>query len=360
MPKPCASTSRSDGDRVTAPTVLVVGAGLLGASAGMALRNAGWQVHLRDRMPASVRLAEELGAGTGEPPAAEPDVVLLAVPPSVVVSAATSLREEFANATFTDVASAKSFLERQMQDIALADRFVGGHPMAGRERSGVKGARADLFAGRPWVICSTTHVDEDRVGKVRALATATGAHVVEMSAAEHDEAVAKVSHVPQLVASVLAAQLRDLDQAELELAGQGLRDTVRIAASDPELWTDIIAANEDAVRDSLQQVVTDLQTLLSDMDPTPVLAHGRAGHARIPGKHGSPAVAYAVVPVVIPDEPGALARLFASAGEAGINIEDVAIEHSPGQPVGLVELFVVPEKAEEMARALTIMGWSVH
>lgn len=264
------------------------------------------------------------------------------------------------NATFTDVASAKSFLEQQMQEVSLADRFVGGHPMAGRERSGAKGARADLFEGRPWVICATANVAEERVRKVRALAAATGAHVVAMSAAEHDEAVAKVSHVPQLVASVLAAQLRDLDQAELELAGQGLRDTVRIAASDPMLWTDIIAANQDAVRSSLQQVVTDLQVLLGDMNPALVLSQGREGHSRIPGKHGSPAIDYAVVPVVIPDEPGALARLFASAGEAGINIEDVAIEHSPGQPVGLVELFVVPEKAEEMARALTTMGWSVH
>ena len=343
-----------------APTVLVVGAGLLGASAGMALRNAGWQVHLRDRSAASVRLAEELGAGSGEAPAAEPNIVLLAVPPSAVVSAADGLRKEFANATFTDVASAKSFLQKQMHEIDLADRFVGGHPMAGRERSGARGARADLFAGRPWVLCPTSYVDQDRIGEVRSLATATGAHVVAMSAAEHDEAVAKVSHVPQLVASVLASQLRGLDQAELELAGQGLRDTVRIAASDPELWSDIISANQDAVRQSLEQVVTDLQTLLGDMDPGRVLAQGREGHARIPGKHGSPAVEYAVVPVVIPDEPGALARLFASAGEAGINIEDVAIEHSPGQPVGLVELFVVPEKAEKMARALTTMGWSVH
>ena len=181
-----------------------------------------------------------------------------------------------------------------------------------------------------------------------------------MTAAEHDEAVAKVSHVPQLVASVLAAQLRDLDQAELELAGQGLRDTVRIAASDPELWADIIARTRTLCGPACSRSSRSAGAARRHGPALQCSSQGREGHARIPGKHGAPAIEYAVVPVVIPDEPGALARLFASAGEAGINIEDVAIEHSPGQPVGLVELFVVPEKAEAMARALTTRGWSVH
>lgn len=91
-----------------------------------------------------------------------------------------------------------------------------------------------------------------------------------------------------------------------------------------------------------------------------ILAAGRAGRDRIPGKHGGRAVHYAVVPVVIPDEPGALARLFAAAGEAGVNIEDVAIEHSPGQPVGLVELSVAPDRADDLHRALRERGWLVH
>ncbi|MEO8330663.1 MAG: prephenate dehydrogenase dimerization domain-containing protein, partial [Candidatus Nanopelagicales bacterium] len=162
-------------------------------------------------------------------------------------------------------------------------------------------------------------------------------------------------------------------------------DTVRIAASDPDLWTEILAANATAVADVLDrfaaevhQVVGDLRGMIADSETDKsisregdfgeehlaglrtALERGRAGYRRIPGKHGAPAVAYTVIPVVIPDEPGALARLFGSAGEAGINIEDIAIEHSPGQPVGLVELSVAPAAAQPLTKALQALGWSVH
>ena len=91
-----------------------------------------------------------------------------------------------------------------------------------------------------------------------------------------------------------------------------------------------------------------------------MLVAGNRGRALLPGKHGAAAVEYAVVPVVIPDEPGALARLFVAAGEAGVNIEDVSIEHVPGQPVGLVELSVRPDQAVELTDALQRGGWRVH
>ncbi len=106
--------------------------------------------------------------------------------------------------------------------------------------------------------------------------------------------------------------------------------------------------------DGAEQVVDVLAQVVD------VLARGNAGYARIPGKHGTPPARYSVVPVVIPDRPGALASLFADAGEAGVNIEDVSIEHSPGQPVGLVELSVKPAAAERLVRELRSRGWTVQ
>jgi prephenate dehydrogenase len=199
-----------------------------------------------------------------------------------------------------------------------------------------------------------------------------------MDCAIHDEAMSVVSHVPQVVASALAARLVDQPAAVLELAGPGLRDTTRIAGSDPQLWSQILRTNAGAVAGTLWDVIADLHAVTAALElvasttgesemeqerivpAVAVLEAGRRGQHRIPGKHGAPPVDYTTVPVVIPDEPGALARLFAAAGEAGVNVEDVAIEHSPGQPVGLVELAVAPDAADPLRRALGAAGWSVH
>lgn len=345
-------------------------------------------MHIVDQDERSQTLAAELGAGVSGAPTEDPDVVLTAVPPSQVGLVTIKQHRKYLKSIFTDVSSVKTNVEVEMQRIGLSDRFVGGHPMAGRERSGPEAARADLFDGRPWVLCPTSEVAEASVAAVVELVLACGARPVQMSAQTHDEAVAIVSHGPQLVASALAAQLVAADDDELELAGQGLRDSVRIAASDPDLWVDIVAANASALTSVLQGVVDDLggaisalqeisaaqdgpsdksingqsgkQTLAARERLRALVAQGRAGHARIPGKHGARAVAYAIVPVVVPDEPGALARLLVSAGEAGVNVEDISIEHSPGQPVGLVELSVTPAAAPSLAAALAAMGWSVH
>jgi len=145
----------------------------------------------------------------------------------------------------------------------------------------------------------------------------------------------------------------------------------RIAASDADLWTEILAANAGPVRQALLAVGEHLglaADVLADIDAghegsakrlTALLQTGRDGAAKIPGKRGGPAPAYAVVQAVIGDKPGELARLFAAAGAAGINIEDVRIEHSPGLPVGVAELSVRPEAAQQLSEALAARGWPV-
>jgi len=243
--------------------------------------------------------------------------------------------------------------------------------MSGRERSGPAAARADLFVGRPWILCPTGDTAAEAIETVTRLVGACGGQLTQMPAAEHDRCVALVSHVPHLLAAAMAAQCAEADAQTLALAGQGLRDVVRIAAGDASLWTDILTANAVpasevllAVAEQVRVAADVLAELASGNENsakilTALLEAGREGVARIPGKHGGAAPDYAVVQVVLGDQPGELARLFAAAGAAGINIEDVRIEHSPGLPVGVVELFVRPEAAAPLSSALAAGGWPV-
>ena len=186
--------------------------------------------------------------------------------------------------------------------------------------------------------------------------------------------MAAVSHVPQLAASLVAARLEELDDAAVSLAGQGLRDVTRIAASDPLLWTQILAGNAPAVRSVLAELVGDLTVVLGALDELATstdapgargtlaraIAAGNAGHARIPGKHGAAPTAYTTVRVIIPDEPGQLGRLFADIGAIGTNIEEFHLDHGLGQPFGLAEVDVVPGAAAALAAALEDRGWRLH
>jgi prephenate dehydrogenase len=164
----------------------------------------------------------------------------------------------------------------------------------------------------------------------------------------------------------MAARLEAAPPEALDLAGQGLRDVTRIAAGNTGLWTQILAANAEPVAEVLAAVATDLAEaarMLTDGDPKSVatlLDRGQVGVARIPGKHGGEAREFTAVQVVIPDEPGELARLFDAAGAAGVNIEDVRIEHSPGLPVGVAELSVRPAEAGTLLDALEAGGWPVR
>jgi prephenate dehydrogenase len=266
----------------------------------------------------------------------------------------------------TDVASVKAPVLEGVAQGSSSDRFVGSHPLAGREVSGPAGARSDLFEGRAWVIAPGA-ADPVRVAQVEALVADLGATPIRMDAVDHDRSVALMSHVPQLMASLTAARLADAPEASVQVAGQGVRDVTRIAASDPDLWADIVRSNEGPVLEILERVHHDLGALIDGMragDPATavrtMVRRGNAGHTRIPGKHGERAQRYTDVPVVIPDRPGALARLFDRAGEADVNIEDLVLEHSPGQPVGLATLRVLPASAATLIEALRTSGWTVH
>lgn len=359
--------------------VLVVGSGLIGASVALALVRAGADVLLRDVR--AENLAVAVAAGAGRPVEADdvPVLVVVAVPPRLAPQVLADVSAEFADATITDTTSVKeSVLAEAVARGADPQRLVGGHPMAGREVSGPAGARADLLDDRLWVLTPLPQSGVEHVRQAHRLVSACGAYPVEMGLAEHDAAVALVSHTPQVLASVLAGQLVGSDPERVRIAGQGLRDMTRIAGSNPALWTEILDANAAHVAEVLDQVIADLGRTADalraraaadgsdgggdagDDQVAAMLANGNAGQQLIPGKHGAASAAYREISVMLADRPGELGRLFAVTAESDISVEDVRIEHVLGRPSGLVALFVRPESGEDLAWALTERGFDVR
>ena len=368
--------------------VLIIGTGLLGTSLALALRTADVEVQLSDTSPTSLALARDMGAGTPhDKHSPEPQIVVVATPPDVTADVVVAQLTAHPHAVVTDVASVKERVVAEVRARAGAEarRYVGSHPMAGRERSGAGSADSDLFAGRPWVVVGQDSDPEAELA-IRNLAVDVGATPVRMGASEHDAAVAAVSHMPQLIASLVAARLEELGEGALALSGQGLRDVTRIAASDPRLWSAIVVGNAGPVADLLRRISDDLSALITGIEAaacdsggpeftapgaastiapgavgavTDVMTRGNAGRARIPGKHGGAPRRYAEVQVLVPDAAGELGRLFSDVGAAGVNIEDFSLEHSAGQSAGIALISVLPAAAQGLEEALDAKGWRV-
>jgi len=362
--------------------VLVAGTGLIGTSIALALRDKGAEVWLSDADPATARLAADLGAGTVVPDLRDAkgiaDVAVLAMPPAVVGRELAFAQECAVADVYTDVASVKVLPARQARDLGCdLEAYVPAHPLAGRERQGPAAAQADLFLGRTWALCPLPETGSDAVDVVTALAIACGADPVVTDPATHDQWVALVSHAPHLVAVAMAARLApsNVPADALKLAGQGLRDVTRIAAGDSALWTQILTANAGPVAEVVAAVAEDLAAVARLLGRLPagttgaaagtagvtsLLDRGRAGTGRIPGKHGGQPRNFTVVQVAIADRPGELTRLFSAAGAAGVNIEDIRLEHSPGLPVGVAELSVRPEQVGALLDTMEAGGWPVR
>jgi prephenate dehydrogenase len=191
-----------------------------------------------------------------------------------------------------------------------------------------------------------------------------GAIPMTRTVEEHDRAVALVSHLPQIVASLLARQLADAQGSDLELSGAGLRDTTRIADSDADLWSQILAGNSSALRPLLISLQNDLSETIENLDDSAamgeLIAAGKRGRSLIPGKHGGKARNYTYLAIVIDDKPGQLAAIIKACAQAQVNIEDLAIEHTPGQQTGLITLAFSPEDSAIVAVHLENEGWKVH
>jgi prephenate dehydrogenase len=358
-------------------TALVVGSGLMGTSAALALTARGVEVHLTDHDPSAARTAASLGAGIAGEPGEPVDLVIVAVPPAHVAATLADALDRGLGRGYLDVASVKGGPRRELEALGRdLTHYIGTHPMAGRERSGPLAGSADLFEGRPWVLTPTPATDTEVLNLALELVALCRAVPVVMDADAHDRAVALVSHTPQLVSSMVAARLEHAEDTAVRLCGQGILDVTRIAGSEPGMWMDILAANPGPVADVLADVAVDLAETVealralqsADEDKRrggaagieDILRRGNAGRAKVPGKHGTAPKTYESVAVLIGDQPGELARLFADAGAAGVNIEDVRIEHSTGQQAGLVHLTVEPRAVPALTVALRERGWSLR
>lgn len=343
--------------------VRIVGTGLIGTSIALGLAQKGIRIVPIDSERENELLARDLlsnALGSGES-----DLTILATPPAKTLEA---LKLEFIrnpNQVFIDTGSTKSNLVSEVQSFPeLADRFLGTHPMAGRERGGARAAQSDLFQGRAWFVTPTSSTNSEVKALAHEVISLLGATSYELDAHEHDVLLAAISHLPQAVSSALASSLNE--DLKLDLAGQGLRDMVRIASSDPDLWSEIFFANKGNLikaLDDFHRALDRIKSAISTEDKRTLVSifeEGATRRSQVSGKHGAIARKYVELLIVIDDRPGQLSRLFQECADVNANIEDLSIEHSPGQPTGLISLSFSSEDAERVMLHLRQRSWKVH
>ena len=342
----------------------IVGGGLIGTSIALKVAKSGGLVRIIDRNGAHARVANELIGSALLSEDVRPELVVVATPVDSISQVVVEQLLLNPDATVIDTGSIKTKVQvevwtklEEMTRTAEFARFVPTHPMAGRELSGPDGARSDLFEGRAWAITPHGKGDGHAVDATKAFISAMGAAAYLMSAQEHDRQVAMTSHLPQVLASALAGILVE----PLDLAGQGLRDMTRLANSDISMWQPILAGNAEMIAPLLDQIIKSINELRNkNFSVESVLAfmeQGARGAGKVPGKHGGVPRHYGALSVVIPDEAGQLARLFIDCADAKINIEDLRIEHSPGQETGLISLYVNPGDLSTLNNHLSTLGW---
>ncbi len=329
----------------------IAGTGLIGTSIALGLCEAGWDVTGWDPDPAALSAAEERGAvtslaGFDDLIASGSDLILISAPLAVTVELLGALDVE---SLVIDVASVKT---EAVAAGAHLDHFVGTHPMAGREVSGPSAASPALFHGAAWVITSDGANAND-VASVEEIVALLGARPLVMTAAEHDAGVARVSHLPQIVAGALMLEAA-ATPSSLDLAAGSFRDLTRVAASDPRRREGVLAANAaevaaaiDGMRsrlDQLEHAVWEGGSELHDL-----LALARAQREAL----GAAAVP---VRVALADRPGELAKVGHSLETSAVDVRDIQLRHAPYGGGGVLTISVRDEDADSLRAALLAEG----
>lgn len=345
--------------------IKIIGCGLIGTSIALRLKEDGLNLILSDINKSNLNLASDL-LGIKEI-SNDPALILIAVPPEQVFEVAKAEFLTNPSAIFIDVSGIKSKLINKIEGFPeLSRNYVSVHPMAGREMSGPESARSDLFKSRAWIISETVDSSPEAISAARELGSLMGSTIYEVDAKTHDAVIAAISHLPQILSSALGSSLKEVEVEKLNLAGQGLRDVSRLAESDPELWSSLLVGNSEEILPKISEVInrlSNLATALEIGDRSSViefLEAGREGRNRIPGKHGLAKRDYTYLPIVIDDKPGGLARIFNECAEIDVNIEDLSMEHSPGQAVGLITLALTSDDAVKLQKHLISKGWLAH
>lgn len=255
----------------------IIGPGLLGGSIALAARRAGgFHVAVWARRAEAVAemkkraLAEtastDLGAVTREA-----DIVVLAVPIGAMIPLAWQIAPLVpAGAVITDVGSVKTPVVSALGAIfAQRGCFVGSHPMAGSEQTGLEAARAELFDGAPCIVTPDSRANAAAVTTIHNFWQTLGGRVLELSPAAHDEIVALVSHFPHLLAAVLVNLVAEKNAVAFDFAGPGFRDTTRVASGPPEMWAEILRSNHAAVRAAVEAMIEKLREIATLLDHDP-------------------------------------------------------------------------------------------
>ncbi len=264
----------------------------------------------------------------------------------------------------SDVGSTKARLREELRASGLAEgtlnRFVGGHPLAGAEASGVDHARKELFEGAVWYLTpgeSTSGVLYDRLYRV---VSDLGARPIALDAATHDRLVATVSHLPQVLANALvvqAAQALVEESQSLPATGPSFRDATRVAGANPPMWRDIFLANRDAIEHELSDFIARLEgarDVLRAGNADAIegwIEDSRADRERLLDRELAGGTV-SELRVTVPNRPGVLAQVSLALGEAGVNIVDMALYPAPDMESGAITIWVAGEQASERAVGL--------
>ena len=348
--------------------VAVLGVGLIGGSIGLAARrrlDAEVVGHGRspERLERAVALgAIDRGAGSLAEACEGADLVFCCAPVAVLPEQARkALAAAGPDAVVTDVGSTKGELVAEMGG---DERFIGGHPLAGAETAGVENAREDLFEGARWYLTPTDRSSGLLYDRLQRALAALGARPQAIDPRGHDRLMATVSHLPHVLANVLASEAAHSltkDTERLPDVGPSFRDATRVAGSNPAIWADIYASNREAVASSVDSVALRLREaadLIRSGDREALAAwHVAAGADRNQLLESeAEAGPLRELRIVVANRPGTIAELALALAEAGVNIEDMALHPAPDMTSGAVSLWVSgaeqATKAAELVRGL--------
>jgi prephenate dehydrogenase len=342
-------------------TLGIIGVGLIGGSVGLAAGDSGWEVVGVDT-PQVLDNAARSGAihrASTLKEVREADLVVLAAPISRVTDLLGDLNPT--DALITDVASAKGAIVRRAENLRL--RFVGGHPMAGSQLSGVANASPNLFEGARYFLTPTDRTDPEDYREVAGFVRELGAVPTAVDPEKHDLLMAALSHLPHLMAAALLKVASDISPEALSFAGPSFRDLTRVGASNPELWSDILAENAPALGEALGAFAGAMAQLGSEIKDREVM-EGRFRRAReaydaLGGILVEKGNANVDVAIPVENRPGVFAEVTTLMGSNNINILDLYVRHSNTERAALV-LTLDAEAAQQARELLRTAGFTAE
>ncbi len=339
----------------------IVGVGLIGGSVGLAARSEGWEVVGVDE-PAILEKAAELGAIDRASTLKEvrgADLVVLATPISRVAPLVADLAPT--DAFVTDVASTKTKIVREAEARGL--RFVGGHPMAGSQLSGVSNARKDLFRGARYFLTPTGKTDPEAYREVAQFVRSLGAVPTAVDPEKHDLLMAALSHLPHLMAAALLKVASDISPEALSFAGPSFRDLTRVGASNPALWSDILAENAPALGEALGAFAGAMAQIGSEISNRNSIEErfeaAREAYDALGGILVESTGKNVDIAVLVENRPGVFAEVTTLMGSNNINIHDLYVRHSNTDRAALV-LTLDADAAEDAQNLLQKAGFTAE